>query len=239
MKTSTKKYFILAVAGALIIGTGIYLFLNNYFERVDIVVAKNAIQKDKQLEEQDLKFSSYYRHSLPGGYVSGFSEVIGKTLVLQRLEGDPITQTVFEHAEEKNMLESLNAGEVMTALNIDYIEPVVSRITAGSKISIISTEKEKNFEIKPQHVNSTDVHGNILDIGSFSLSENVLIIDGQLIIKNIEVIHVEKAKNSSPASFASNQKESIYIFIKCKIKEAPVISRVTKNNNYKIFLERQ
>ena len=47
---SGKKYIILAVIGALILGAGTYFLLNIYFERVSIVAAKTNIEKGQKIK---------------------------------------------------------------------------------------------------------------------------------------------------------------------------------------------
>ena len=41
-----KKFFILAIIGSLIIGLSLYLYLDNYFEKVSISVLKNDLRKE-------------------------------------------------------------------------------------------------------------------------------------------------------------------------------------------------
>ncbi len=79
---------------------------------------------------------------------------------------------------------------------------------------------------------------SIIDLNSFSLDENIMIIDGQIIIKNLKIVDIKKTDTESNGLIAAKNKSSWCIFIKCSIKEAPVISRITKEDKYKIFLEK-
>ncbi len=46
----------LAILGALIIGAAFYLFLNNYLDRQEILVAAREISSGEKIEKDDLCF---------------------------------------------------------------------------------------------------------------------------------------------------------------------------------------
>jgi len=301
---STKKYFLLAVIGALIIGVGTYLFLTSYFERVDVLVAGAVLEEGKKLEEKDLTFKQYYKNSLPAGIIRNKNDAVGKILKVERRAGDPITSEIFEMDSKQSFLDKISTGEVLLALSIEYQEPLVEELRVGSIISIISTVKEKDL---PSNVVSSNSYNNYNDDSySYSspgnkqaladspaenslsqgtgqetnqgagegtgqwtdqetdqnsntnintdanpnantgintavykdLSENIVVVDSQIVIRNLEIIAIEEQASEQSNILISSKKSSYYIFLKCSISEAPVISRVTKENNYKIIMEK-
>lgn len=341
MAFSGKKYLALALAGAVILGAGTYILLNNYFERINIAVAAVDIEKNSKIEEKDIRMLPYYKQALPEGYVSEKSEIIGMLIKAERKTGDPLTTGLFSDDDTaKSMFERLAEGEVLMAINLNYQEPLISELKIGNNISIVSTEKEKDsnyYSASSQEVTS-DAYGNtvniatgsapeitsddtpdettgtssnkttdsssnktaetapnetveraptettggvtgetaivtvddtagsapdentsgatdentgsapdenagsagksIIDLNSFSLAENIMIIDGQIIIKNLKIVDIKKTDTESNGLISAKNKSSWCIFIKCSLKEAPVISRITKEDNYKIFLEK-
>ena len=270
MAFSSKKYLALALAGAIILGAGTYILLNNYFERINIAVAAKDIEKNSRIEEKDIRMLPYYKQALPEGYVSEKSKIIGMLIKAERKSGDPLTAGLFSGEDSgKSMLEKLSEGEVLMAINLNYQEPLIEQLKIGNNISIVSTVKEKdgNYynagkpEIAGTSGNSANIAAadsgmianatsstlnetsdsagkSIMDLNSFSIAENIMIIDGQIIIKNLKVIDIKKSDTESNGLISAKDKISWCIFIKCSLEEASVISRVTKKDEYKIFLEK-
>jgi len=351
MAFSGKKYLALALTGAVILGAGTYILLNNYFERINIAVAAGNIEKNSKIEEKDVIMLPYYKQALPEGYISEKSEAIGMIIKAERKTGDPLTTGLFSDEDTaKSMFEGLAEGEVLMAINLNYQEPLMDELKIGNNISIVSTEKEKdsNYYFNGSQVSSgaygnnvniatinsaeitagdvssetggssssetadsslnkamenessesadslsnktavtaeststettigasTETKGDgtgeteivtvdetsgvaadentgsapdenagstgksIIDLNSFSLDENIMIIDGQMIIKNLKIVDIKKTDTESNGLITAKNKSSWCIFIKCSIKEAPAISRITKEDKYKIFLEK-
>jgi hypothetical protein len=248
VKSAIKKYIILAISGAAIIGIGTFFLLNSYFERVGIVVAKTGIPAGQELTESDIEYQEYYSGSLPAGYIEKKGDVIGKILSCERRSGDPITESVFEKVSRTSMVEELGPGEVLMALDISFIEPLVEELNAGNRISIVSTEKEKTNDLNPgiktasvagKTDNKNDTYNEADTYQDYSIiSPNIIVIDGHIIIKNLEIVDIRVPGIKEESLLVSSRKANPYIFIKCSINEAPVISRITKEDKYKIFMER-
>ena len=181
----------------------------------------------------DIEHRAYYSGSLPAGHIEKEGDVIGKKLTCERKTGDPITGSVFEQIPGTSMVEELGPGEVLMALDISYIEPIIEELHAGCRISIVSTEKEKSFE--PDTILSA---GLVNDETEKIISPNIVVIDSQIIIKNPEIVEIRVPEKKDESLLVSTGKDNPYIFIKCSINEAPVISRITKEDKYKIFMER-
>jgi hypothetical protein len=340
MVFSGKKYLALALAGAVILGAGTYVLLNNYFERINIAVAAGDIDKNSKIEEKDIKMLPYFKQALPEGYISEKTEIIGMIIKAERKTGDPLTTGLFSSVDTtKSMFEELAEGEVLMAIDLNYQEPLIDELKIGNNISIVSTEKEKDSNyystgslvtsgayensaniavanvpeiisgnnpnettgtssnktsdnlpnktikstpgetaesISTKNTINTSAETNggitnetaivtidetsesatdgntstasdetagstgnsIIDLNSFSLAENIMIIDSQIIIKNLKIVDIKKTDTESNGLIAAKNKSSWCIFIKCSIKEAPFISRITKEDKYKIFLEK-
>ena len=262
MSLSGKKYIILAVIGAMILGIGTYFLLNNYFEKISIIAARTNIEKGQKIGPGDITVLQYYVGSLPEGYKTDQEDVIGRIAVVQRQPGDPITENIFNvSAAGSSKLDKLSKGEILIAISISYPEPLVDAIKAGNRISIVSTQKEErdySSLVNPgfEGINANNLSGNITgsnpgdqdDIqystggltepAGYTISENVLLIDGQIMVRDLEVIDIIEAENSQDNFLSPDSKSSPCLMIKCDLNEAPVISRITKENDYKIFLEK-
>ena len=185
--STIRKYIILAVSGALIIGIGTFLLLNSYFEKVEIIVAKTDILSGQEIEEKDIDLIQYYKNSLPAGFIEKKEDVIGKKLMCQRKAGDPVTASVFEQEPRKSIVEKLKEGEVLMALDISYTEPLIDELVVGSCISIVSTEKEKPESFTAVQNNNSTAAEDYVHNDISLISENIIIIDRQLIIRNLEI----------------------------------------------------
>ena len=78
-----------------------------------------------------------------------------------------------------------------------------------------------------------------IDSTTFYLSENVIWVDGQIIVRNLEILFIEEDINNSNKNILLNNNidNNTSIYLKCNIKEAPIVARLTKNNDYKIIVE--
>ncbi len=263
-----RKYLALAILGALIIGAAFYLFLNNYLDRQEILVATREISSGEKIEEDDLCFKEYYKNSLPGEYLVSKEEVVGNIINIDREKDDYVSSAMFSDEPGKNILDNLAEGEILIAINVQYPEPVLEELKVGRHISIISTEKDRdvsgigyynaslNKDYLESSANASDdkntsearsysMYENIntgagrdyLDANSFQLSRDVLLIDGQLIVRNLEVISIEEYVSSSGNMLISSSGSSVSLYIKCDIRKASIIARLTQDNKYKIVIE--
>ncbi len=160
-------------------------------------------------------------------------------------------------------VDTVGTGENIAAADVSAItKDTASNETSGSAVSSAassgvsetsnSTASESSDHIASETANSTTSESSdpasnetsasavesIMDLNSFSLAENIMIIDGQIIIKNLKIIDIKKTDTESNGLVSAKNKSSWCIFIKCSLGEAPVIARITKEDRYKIFLEK-
>ena len=62
MKKYYIKYLTLVIIGSIIIGLAFYLFLNNYLDKKEIIVASRDISVGETINEEDLYFKEYYKN---------------------------------------------------------------------------------------------------------------------------------------------------------------------------------
>lgn len=245
MNFSYKKYLWLAVIGALVIGAGTYLFLSNYLDRQEIIVAAKDLNMGDIVNEVDICIRTYLKSSLPKNYLTKKSDLIGKVLMIDRKKDDPITSDIFEKKSNQSVADSLKKEEVLLALNVNYTEPILDELKKGSTISIVSTEMDDyansfyyvnsttNEELKNSNNESNYLNSNILQI-----SEKIVVVSSQIVIRNLEIVEIKKITDKEKNIILDNSKSTSYIYIKCSIKEAPLISRITKEDKYKIIVEK-
>ena len=241
MKQKNSRYFILAIAGALIIGVGVFIFFNSYFEKVEIVVAAADLAKGEVPGESDLELIPYYKETLPDGYISDIKSAAGKRLMVERRKGDPVTSGSFSKSGDKNLSANLSGDEVLLGLVLQNDEPVIREIASGSRIAIVSTQKEKDLEVKTGGVSVPEEPGylqNAPDLSVRSITSNISISNGQLLVSSLEVVEILKSRSSSNLSISIGKEQVTNIYIKCNLLQATVISRIIKDGNFKILLEK-
>ncbi|MBC7333701.1 MAG: hypothetical protein H5T85_04470, partial [Actinobacteria bacterium] len=84
---------------------------------------------------------------------------------------------------------------------------------------------------------SYDYQENYLDATTYKLSDNVLLVDGQLIIRNLELVGIEENEFYSGSALITGDQSLITIYIKCDLKEAPLVARLTSEGKYRIMVE--
>jgi hypothetical protein len=255
MKKYYIKYLILIIVGSIIIGLAFYLFLSNYLDKKEIIVASRNLSAGEKINEEDLYFKEYYKNSLPENYLTDKEAAIGNIINIERKKDDYISKEMFDKEIKSNIFEKLSPGEVIITINIQYIEPILRELKIGNCISIISTILEKDSILSENFVYSDidNVGSNeylnrnnyfstgldYIDSTTFYLSENVIWVDGQIIVRNLEILFMEENINNSNKNILLNNNidNNTSIYLKCNIKEAPIVARLTKNNDYKIIVE--
>jgi len=242
---NNKRYLILALLGALIIGISCYLFLNSFMERVEILVFSRDIQQGEPIGLEDLKLRQFYRQGLPDNYLTDKSEVIGKKINMDRKKDDFISAEMLLKSDESQLSYELGRDEVLIAINILNIEPLLPHLKPGQYISLVSTIKDSSIQAaggykytEEDHIGNILIPGQYIESNTFNLSKNILYIDGYIIIRDLEIFIVEKVDSSTDSILTGIEgRESIYIYLKCSIEEAPYISALASNDNFKIILE--
>ena len=257
MKNYYKRYLVLAITGATIIGLAFYLLLNNYLDREKILVAATDIEAGTQITEDELTYKEYYKNSLPGNYLLSAEGIIGNTISINRKENDYISNDMFgQNGKDENILSNLDNGDVVIAIEIQHPEPILDKLKNGDIVSIVSVVKDKdflleNFNISRDSFNGavgTDfsesnnmgyLSGSYIEMNTFDLSENIISIDGQIVIRNLEIINLqEDTDRSNNNILINNDSRTLNLYFKCGLEEAPIIARLTTDNKYKIIFEK-
>ena len=264
MKKYYRKYLILAITGSIIIGLAFYLLLNNYLDKREIIVASRDINAGEKIGEDDLYFKEYYKNSLPEFYLTSKEDVIGNIINIKRKKDDYISKDMFDKEIQVSVIDKLLPGDVIIAVNIQYMEPILRELNSGDCISIISTKEDKELispeYFEPSNINSTKYLGqndyyeyrndisdenkyfstgkDYIDSNTFNLSENIILVNGQIVVRNLEIICIERnIENNNKNILLNNNNNVNSIYLKCNIKEASIIAGLTKDDNYKIIVE--
>ena len=153
-------------------------------------------------------------------------------------------------------LAALKSGDVIIAVEIQHPEPILKKLKNGDIVSIVSTIRDKDFlqeNFQPGLINNENDNISDLDITSykdysfssyiemntFPLSKNIVSIDGQIIIRNLKIVNLQKDTGESNKSLLiNNEADSIEIYFRCSLEEAPIIARLTADSKYKIIYEK-
>lgn len=257
MKNYYKRYLILAITGAIIIGLAFYLLLNNHLDREKILVAAADIEAGTKMTEDRLTYKEYYKNSLPKDYLLSAEGIIGNTINICRKENDYISSDMFgQDGKDENILSNLDEGDVVIAIEIQYPEPILNKLKNGDIVSIVSTSKDKDFLLENFNIGRNDLEstgstyfsessnmgylsGSYINMNTFNLSKNIISIDGQIVIRNLEIVSLqEDVDRSNNNILINNNSRTSNIYFKCGLEEAPIIARLTADNEYKIIFEK-
>ena len=256
MKNYYKRYLVLAIIGAAIIGLAFYLLLNSYLDKEEIVVASKDLPADTIINDEDLEYREYYKNSLPEGYVTAGKEIVGSIINIDRRKHDYISSDMFEIRKDEDDFSSLKIGEAVIAIELQYTEPILVMLKNGDIVSIISTVRDKEFindnanEVSGgteesgtsneiEFHNCIDPYEDYIEKNTLELSENILSIDGQIIIRDLEILYIkENLSENSGNILINNNNKTISIYFICSLEEAPLIARLTADNKYKIIYEK-
>jgi len=257
MKNYYKRYLVLAIIGAAIIGLAFYLLLNSYLDKEEIVVASKELPAGTIINDEDLEYMEYYKNSIPEGYMISGQEIIGSIINIDRKKHDYISSDMFEIYKNEDDFSSLEIGEVVIAIELQYNEPILAMLKNGDIVSIISTIRDKEFlgtddtHIVPDEIdgsntlndiefqNYTDPYEDYIERNTLELSDNIFSIDGQITIRNLEILYIKENLNENSGNILiNNHNETISIYFVCSLEEAPLIARLTADNKYKIIYEK-
>jgi hypothetical protein len=255
MKNYFRRYLILAVTGAVIIGLAFYLLLNNYLDREKILVAAGHIEAGAEIKTGDLDYLEYYKNSLPEKYLSTPEGLLGKTINIERRKGDYISADMFEEeVRSTDIFSELDSGDAVIAVEIRHPEPLLDELKSGDIVTIISTVRDKDFIISDPNNGPADIDDPIagdnnkgntysssdyIAINTVRLSENIVSIDGQIIIRNLKIVNFQKdIIEASNSILVNNEIDSIELYFQCELEEASTIARLTADNKYKIIFEK-
>jgi hypothetical protein len=256
MKNYYKRYLVLAIIGAAIIGLAFYLLLNSYLDKEEIVVASKDLPAGTIINDEDLEYREYYKNSLPEGYVIDGEEIVGSIINIDRRKHDYISSDMFEIREDEDDFSSLEIGEAVIAIELQYTEPILLMLKNGDIVSIISTVRDKEFinnnayeisnEIEESGTsneiefhNYIDPYEDYIEKNTLKLSDNIFSIDGQIVIRDLEILYIKENLNENSGNILINSNnKTISMYFICSLEEAPLIARLTADNKYKIIYEK-
>lgn len=243
-----KKFFILAIIGALIIGFSIYLYLNSHFEKVTVAVLQADIKKGHIIKIEDVRDGFFYKQDIPLEAILNKSELIGLEIRTDRYAGDFITSEMLEDKKEDVLTSNLKEDEAIISINLDPKENIASDLQIGKKIMIVSTEKDKDMEdifykndLEFSNNESNNLSKNFdiknyLNNSVFQISENIFLVDGFLYFKNLEIIHIKEIEDTDVNILSKNNRTDSSLYVKCKNLEAPYLAKITSDEKYKLLI---
>lgn len=222
MKTVYKKYLIISFVGALILGLSFYLFLNSRLDSVEIAIAAEDIQIGKVLAEDDLTTARYYESAIPEDCILDMEELIGERIQIYRKKGDFFSADMLDEKIMTDIKQGLKKGEVLVSVIPPPEDLIVREIKVGDLISIVSTKKTENM---------------IMDNPSEG-SPGISIIEEQLIIRDLQVLKIEKIQDTGNMLYDGGLCTYV-IYLGCDFKKVSMLASMTRDEDYKIFLEKK
>jgi len=114
-------------------------------------------------------------------------------------------------------------------LNLSELPSDGSDIISGSNVNTVSNGTSAGDE-------ENKISKNYLETSIFEISDNVSLIDGYLIIKNIEVLQIKNFQDKNNSLISNSGGNLTTIYLKCNINEAPYIAGLSATGKYKIII---
>ena len=132
------KRMTLPLVLALAVVICVFVLLNSTIKPVQVVVAKQDLMAGTLLTTDLVETRTLQRGNLPAGTFSNPVDVIGKTLVVARVAGDPLTSYVVgEAASASGIPAMLEPNTVAIAVHVDQATGLAGVLRPGQTVSII------------------------------------------------------------------------------------------------------
>jgi Flp pilus assembly protein CpaB len=123
---------------ALVVVAAVYSVLVSTIKPVAVVVAKQDLNAGTQLTEDVVEVKSLPSGGLPKGTYPSVAEVVGKTLVVARVAGDPITSYVLgESSTVSGIPAMLDLNTVAIAVRVDQATGLGGILRPGQLVTVI------------------------------------------------------------------------------------------------------
>ena len=132
------KRITLPLVLSLAVVIGVFVLLNSTIRPVQVVVAKQDLMAGTLLTQDLVSVRTLQRGNLPTGTFSNGADVIGKTLVVARVAGDPITSYVVGDATSASGIPAMLApNTVAIAVRVDQATGLAGILRPGQTVTII------------------------------------------------------------------------------------------------------
>jgi len=136
MKKMSSSILIIAIAVLAVLMT--YAALNATVRPVQVVVAAQDLNAGTQLTSDVLQVKTVPRGGLPPGTFANVSDLAGKTLMVARVAGDPITSyTVGDMGAESGIPAMLDPNTVAIAVRVDQATGLAGVLRPGQLVTVI------------------------------------------------------------------------------------------------------
>lgn len=115
-----------------------YLILNATVKPVQVVVAAQDMNAGTLLTADNLTVRTVPRGGLPDGTYSSEADLVGQTLIVDRVSDDPITQYVVGASNADSGIPAmLEANTVAIAIRVDQATGLAGVLRSGQKVTVI------------------------------------------------------------------------------------------------------
>ena len=132
------KRMTLPLVLALAVAIGVFVLLDRTIRPVQVVVARQDLMAGTLLTTDLVEVRTLQRGNLPAGTFSNPVDLIGKTLVVARVAGDPLTSYVIgEAASASGIPAMLEPDTVAIAVRVDQATGLAGVLRPGQTVTII------------------------------------------------------------------------------------------------------
>ena len=132
------KRITLPLVLSLAVVIGVFILLTSTIRPVQVVVAKQDLMSGTLLTQDLVEVRTLQRGNLPAGTYSNTADVIGKTLVVARVAGDPLTSYVVGDAATASGIPAMLEPEtVAIAVRVDQATGLAGILRPGQTVTII------------------------------------------------------------------------------------------------------
>ena len=132
------KRMTLPLVLALAVAIGVFVLLESTIRPVQVVVARQDLMAGTLLTTDLVEVRTLQRGNLPAGTFNNPVDLIGKTLVVARVAGDPLTSYVVgEAASASGIPAMLEPDTVAIAVRVDQATGLAGVLRPGQTVTII------------------------------------------------------------------------------------------------------
>lgn len=248
MRLFRRKEIVLALLGSLLIAGAVYLVLISILGRTSIVVATREIDRGELLSRENVTLKKVANPEVGKGDIQDLELVLGKTVRVDRVAGDHISQNLLGEPEDQSLQQLLEPGQVLGSLSLPASEGIGWVIKKGDLLTVISTDPsaitivteepgpEAQMERSGSQPDSMESNEPGQEEGESAALDKISLAN-QMIIANIEVLEVVRPEHPDSRDLLEGSPQWVQIFFRATPEEASKIAFLEAKGSFKVVVQ--
>ncbi|GFP25689.1 SAF domain-containing protein [Candidatus Hakubella thermalkaliphila] len=248
MRLFRRKEIVLALLGSLLIAGAVYLVLISILGRTSIVVATGEIARGELLSKENVALKKVANPEVGKEDIQDLELVLGKTVKVDRVAGDHISQELLGEPEDQSLQQLLEPGEVLGSLSLPASEGIGWVIKEGDLLTVVSTDpatisvvaEAPEPKAQPERPGSEPQSTESNEPGQEERESTALdkiSLANQMIIANIEVLEVVRPEHPDSRDLLEGSPQLVQIFFRATPEEASKIAFLEAKGSFKVVVQ--